>query len=455
MLISFKVQNLLSFDSEVCLSMVPAPKQKLHKHHEIPACKRSQYPLLRFAAVYGANASGKSNLVRAMHLVSQFVKNGTLHADEAIHCPRFKLAIDNLREPAKSEFIFRVDEKQFLYRIHFDDAQVVYEMLGVVQVGDEGTTILFERNGNGVVTWGPGVARHLLKRDQGFMDFVARGTRPNQPFLTEARQRNAPWFAEAHKWFARTFSTVWPETKPHGIEFSIRDNAEFRSFLQDLLRAGATGIDEIGTTQKQFDDVQIHEDVKEDIRRKLIEKTMFSLVETQYNDRNRNYLVHRADSGELVAEQLTTIRKQGTDSVIFDLDEESDGTRRLIELSAAMWALVKGDRDRVIVIDEIDRSLHPHLLEMLIKLYLNHDEDPSNSQLIITTHQTNILDLELLRKDEIWFAEKRPDGSSDIYSLADFDVRHDKDIRKDYLLGRYGAIPYIGNYAALTDAPEV
>ena len=141
---------------------------------------------------------------------------------------------------------------------------------------------------------------------------------------------------------------------------------------------------------------------------------------------------------------ILIIKSVHLNNVEFDLYEESDGTNRLFELTPAFHDLIFGDR--VVIIDELERSMHPILAKQLLQLFLNKSK--TKSQLLFTTHECNLLDQNLLRQDEIWFVEKRSDGSSDFYPLSDFSERYDKDIKKGYLQGRYGAIPFMAN---LTD----
>ncbi|ETX00840.1 MAG: hypothetical protein ETSY2_38390 [Candidatus Entotheonella gemina] len=455
MLISFEVENLLSFNEPVQLSMVPLPKQRLHKDHVINPANTRLFPLLRFAVIYGANAAGKSNLVRAMELVRELIEDGT-HGGGEIDCPRFKLVPERLLQPAQATFKFRISDRQFAYRIAFDNERIWEERLDTISASTGKKDLVFQRHTeDSHVTVDIGthlVGKGKKKIDRDFLSFVAQGTRPNQPFLTEARERNVEALIDIHEWFASSLKVLWPTSQPVGIELQVERNDEFREFLGKILSDAGTGIDKIETITKPIERADIPGTVLKSLQDDLLRRTSksenaFLIIGGPLGD---HHLVSKTEEGELHIHKLIALRGYDQDSVAFDLDELSDGARRLIELSASLWELLKGKKDRIIVIDEVDRSLHPYLLEMFIRLYMDHDEDPSNSQLIITTHQTNLLDLELLRKDEVWFAEKRQDGSSDLYSLADFEPRHDKDIRKDYLLGRYGAIPYIGNYAALT-----
>ena len=142
---------------------------------------------------------------------------------------------------------------------------------------------------------------------------------------------------------------------------------------------------------------------------------------------------------------ILVIKSIHLNGIEFNLDEESDGTNRLFELTPAFYELINDNR--VVIIDELESSMHPILAKQLLQLYLKKSN--TNSQLIFTTHECNLLDQDLLRQDEIWFVEKRENGSSDFYPLSDFSERYDKDIKKGYLQGRYGAIPFMSNLSEL------
>ena len=452
MLIDFEVENLFSFDEPAQLSMVAAPKQRLHKHHVIPASGRHQATLLRTAMIYGANAAGKSNLIKALVLIVKLVNRGTSGTD-SIECPKFKLSGDAASRPARASIAFRAAGQQYRYSLTFEADRIVRETLSFwsSDAGLKANEVLFDRvteNGETKVTFGRPM-KGKTADEQQFLEFVAKGTRPNQPFLTESKDRNVQYLKPVHTWFENSVLILGPGSKPMFIEIQVKNDDAFREFLQGLLAVADTGITGVLAEVEAFENTQLPRQVKDELSRVLASKS-HAFVTTGDFESGSRMLVSRDTNNELVTHQLVTLHGDGPDQVRFELKEESDGTKRLIELSAAWWELVKGKNDRVLVIDEIDRSLHPALLEMLIKLYLNFDEDRTNSQLLMTTHQTHLLDMEIVRRDEIWFANKGRSGSTELYSLADFEARHDKDIEKAYKLGRYGAIPYIGNYSGLT-----
>ena len=134
--------------------------------------------------------------------------------------------------------------------------------------------------------------------------------------------------------------------------------------------------------------------------------------------------------------------QHGEDETLYEFGEESDGTQRLIEL---LDIILNESKDMVFIIDELDRSFHPQMTRKFVETFLKRTEK-KNTQLIITTHESNLMDLSLLRRDEIWFAEKENDNSTRLYTLEKFKIRYDKVINKDYLAGRYGAVPVFKDF---------
>ena len=185
-------------------------------------------------------------------------------------------------------------------------------------------------------------------------------------------------------------------------------------------------------------------DDREDLRGRLnnIASDQIAVIEAS---NGRRYLLKQGVNGEVVRIRLR-MQHQGSEGrvVTFNMDEESDGTQRFIHLLPALFMLKK-QAEKTVVIDELDRRFHTHLSRMFLQAALDCQEDHMRSQLIFTTHDTNLLDLELLRRDEIWFVEKDAQGASSLYSLAEFKTRDDLKIEKGYLNGRFGAIPFISD----------
>lgn len=452
MLIYFEISNLFSFHQPARLTMEAVPRQRRHKNHEIPGRGRNDPALLRVAAIYGANASGKSNLVRSMELVANLVEHGVA-LDKAIPCPRFKLDPAAAQAPAEAEVAFKIDGRAYLYRLAWTPQAIHYEALFRHRPdGEPGPRdILFERHGGPATnpapaTPGPALPATAQERDD--FGFIARGTRPNQPLLREAVERNFQPLRPFWAWFASTLSVVWTYSKPEALELDIRHHADYQAFLGNLLSVADTRAARVESEKLDLDANPSLQNLKAALEQDLLRDGRRGSLRLE-NERGGRIFAYVGEQGDVQADVVRIECQGAAGPVRFELDEESEGTRRLIELSTAWWNLLQSGRDKVFVIDEIDRSLHPAVVEMLLKLFLDHDPTPNNSQLIFTTHQTQLLDLDLFRKDEVWFTEVDRDGASKLVSLAEYDVRHDKDVRKDYLLGHYGGVPYIGNYPAL------
>ncbi len=443
MLIRFSVENFLSFKDEVELSMIPGKSRRQHPGHVIAAETRDKASALKAAVIYGANASGKSNLIKSMAFARDRIIEGTRLRQVIPVAPfRFDKACED--HPSRFQFEFSYKKKTYIYGFALDSQRVHEEWLYRVAATTEKQ--LFERhtNSNGETQVEFSNLKLTRKKDRDFLDFVARGTRPNQLFLTESIERNVPQFKDIYEWFERVLTPIFPQTRPDALEIVIMKNVDFQRSLENLLQLFDTGIAGIDLREFDFDEEPgIPDELKTQIKSGRLEIKTGGFTQLNISD-GRYFVLKRDEQNAIKALKLMTAHKvkDSNSDVLLDVSEESDGTQRLVELIPALMDLLKSER--VFVIDELDRSLHPHLSRSILELFLNNKtEQPS--QLIVTTHESGILDLDLLRRDEIWFVEKDTEGVSSLYSLEEFAPRYDKDIRKGYLLGRFGAIPFIKN----------
>jgi hypothetical protein len=430
----------MSFNDQVEFSMVPG-KGRLLNHHIVRSKSRRSINILKSAAVYGANASGKSNLIKSMSFARKLIVKGT-EINSKIPINNFRLNFDNYNKPSKFQFDIKCKNKFYSYGFSVDSNKVHEELL--YEINKFKSKLLFHRitksENEIIVNFGKISALNSSKEKQ-FLDFVAKGTRANQLFLTESIQRNVKLFADVYDWFRRILYIIFPETKYRGIELYLDKEEDFRRNLLELLQKFDTGIFDIKCEkydiERELKEIPTHiiSNLKKDIMTKDT-KIMLSSSE------NRRYFIYRDEKDVIMASKLMTKHKiKNSDELAsFEINEESDGTQRIIDLLPALIKL--RNSDNVFIIDEIDRSLHPLLIIKFLEFFLMAPSN-SNSQLIVTTHDTNLLNLNILRKDEIWFIEKNKDGESDLYSLEEFKPRYDRDIRKGYILGRFGAIPMI------------
>lgn len=405
MLIRFKVSNFLSFKEETEFSMV-AGKERIHPHHVIKG-KKNQPNLLRAALLYGANAAGKSNFVKAIDFAKyKVLYSGNLYANvrDYLNKNNFFKMEDPFNLASKFEFEFIAQGNLYTYSFEDERNLVLSEKLIKIENGNE--ILLFERESDYTGETDFKEVNSLKKKaEKEFLKFVQRSTRADKLFLTHCAENNVSWAKDIYNWFLNSLEIIFPDTKDSDLEKKIKENAYFRNFFLDLIEKAGTGISSINlinmTTLKSewIDDIQ-----------------GFEKKETLLN-------LWRGD-------------KQ------FSKSEESDGTLRLFDLAFPFYDLAASEISKVYIIDELERNLHTNLSYMLLKSYL---EQEGKGQLIATTHDTHLLDLDLLRRDEIWFAEKDEHGATQLYSLYEFNPRYDKKIEKEYLTGRFGAIPFLGN----------
>lgn len=445
MLIRARFENILSFRHEVEFSMV-ASAERIHPDHVSRPRGRSDLGLLRCAAIYGANGAGKSNFVKALRFAIDFITKG-LPADVPIPVQRFRLDPDCQSAPSKVSIEFRTAGKMYEYGFELTHRQILREWLSRYTLYSESVQFQRETDADGATHISFGRFFEKLPVDErNFLQFVGKGTRPNQLFLRECIDRNVDRFREPYQWFKDTLTIIEPSSRYNPLEVRINKDKEFQEFFGRVLSSADTGIASVTTEEIDIESLDLPDSVYRTVQ-EILSKGSSAYISTPTGARFG--FVKEGDNVRIL--KLTTYHHAaglGTGAA-FEIYEESDGTQRLIDLIPALYDLVSGNGSRVFVVDEIDRSLHPMLARMIVRSHLEAHKDARESQLIFTTHETALLDLNLLRRDEIWFVEKGPHGGTDLYSLSEFQPRYDKDIRKDYLLGRYGAIPFIGDVRRL------
>jgi len=451
MLVQFSVENFLSFDEEQVLSMVAASGNQ-HPAHLVPDVPRKGETLLRAAALYGANGAGKSNLVKAMQFAKTLIVEGT-RGSQPIAVRSFKLGKGENRS-SKFEFVIKTQGVLYNYGFRLNTSRILEEWLFATPKTKE--VLYFQRyilpDGANHVEFGSAITGRM-KRQQQFLEFVSQGTRPNQLFLTEALERNVAELKPVMEWFQRDFLILSAETPATHLEMDMHENKSMLSFLETLLRNTGTGVETVTTREIFYNfeklPAELSTAAKERIEEQLLTSDAVSM--NLYGPQEERLILKRGARDEITQVILRMLhRSKHGQSVEFDMNEESDGTQRLINLAPALFML-KQNPNQVVVLDELDRRLHPFLSRFFVQAALPCDEEHCQSQLIFTTHDTNLLDLDLLRRDEIWFAEKDKGGASHFYSLAEFKTRPDLKIEKGYLNGRFGALPFIGDIERLQE----
>ncbi len=442
MIISFSVSNFRSFHQEESLNLVASNRfAGSHPAHLAGIPGKDEF-LLRTAVLYGANGAGKSNLFKAL----EFTRESALKSrkkQSGTGRQRFRFASDG-NALSSFDLQFQIQGKLYRYGFKADDVRIAEEWL--LEVVRGGENVIFERStdADGKVTVDLNAAncREKLKA------LATVGGLQNQTFLSTIRstlntEDYGDDFETVFDWLENHLQIVSPESSFARLGHLLASDAEFASFAGNFLQSASTGVDQLVVHKEEVTEEQLKRLLPEKILSKIrqdAESGSFGVIPL---GEGRELLVEsdREARFHFLSIQASHQAADGN-TALLDFNEESDGTRRLLHLIPALHKLKQGGA--VFCIDEIDRSLHPALVWKFLEFFLNSCQ-ASNSQILLTTHESNLLDLELLRRDEIWFVEKDIGGGTRLYSLADFKIRKDVEVRKHYLQGRFGAVPFLGN----------
>lgn len=441
MLITFKICNFLSFNEDVEFSMLASNVRELSSHC-IKGKSRSEVNILKSAVIYGANASGKSNFIKAISFAKDLIVKGT----SAIGGENkyFRLDNNNKNKSTKFEFEFKHNGKMYAYGIELSlkDQKIKEEWL--FQLLKTTDKPIFERK---VLTNGKSEIEIALKFDtetQNRFEVYKKDIKDNQLFLSEINDKNfdevnnVKAFKDVFDWFQNNLVVISPDSKPEFLS-TIIDNEKVKPYFCNLLEIFGTDIKDIQTIEKDLD-----KQFPTELKNKLLEDIKGDVAGVELGYGKNILRFSKNKNGELKIIEINTQHtlNNSKEMVDFEIDEESDGTQRLIDLIPVL--IRSAQNTSTYLVDEIDRSLHPELTKKILETFFFNTEN-IESQLIVSTHESSLLDLSLLRRDEIWFVEKDKNGASQMYSLEQFKPRFDKEIRKDYLQGRFGGIPFITN----------
>jgi len=452
MLIRFTIENFLSFRDKEIFSLLPS-KGTLKPQHKTKPVKGTS--VLKTAVVFGANASGKSNLIKAIAFGKKLILKGT-KAEQPITFDIFKLDKKSIKENSRIEYEIQHKNKNYAYGFIFNSKEIIEEWL--FEINKKSELKIFERTNSNQYDF-PALSKKNNKNELQFIEFTAKGTPRNQLFLTQIRNTNIienvtdiSEILNVIDWFQNVLTVIYPNSKTVGKKFELLKNTDLKNLFTEMLDYFDTGIDGIDFKEIEFKKIDLPDEVIEDIKNDLLsdksEKKGAFLSNPQDD---KYYIITKNKENELEAKLLKTMHKVfGGTFELFDLKDESDGTRRIMDLIPLIIDFFKGGN--VFIVDEMERSLHPNLIYDLFDFFLEKCED-INSQFIVASHESTLLTQKLLRKDEIWFAVKDKQGASHLHSLEDYNIRFDKEVRKDYLLGRYKGIPKLGNRNKLTVLP--
>ena len=413
MLIEFSVSNFRSIKEEQTLSMIADSSTRKNGNTFVPI-EDNKLRLLNSAAIYGANASGKSNILKALTTLLSYIHTLNIDVDDNIpYYEPFELDKSCLSQPSIFKLSFIIEGIMYEYQIAFDSLEVHHEQLD--HYPNKRQANLFIRTKNEV------------KRGDYFQDKRLFSTKAltKYPYLSKlAREEHKQMlkiyeYLKTYALFAANDTHMRSSLVRH-FNQQLQKDEKLKRKLDKLIRIADTHIEQIRIEEKDVD-FKFDDEVPEELKKIIMRDNKYEL-----------FAVHKTRDGLL----------EGEEANFPFFQKESIGTITLYGLGALMLLIL--NRGHILVVDEIDNSLHPKLCKFLIKLFHHPLTNPRNAQLIFASHETTLLDRELLRKDQIWFTEKNKYGETQLFSAQDFDkVKGDEPFDLWYMQGKFGGQPNI------------
>jgi len=449
MLIRFGVENFKSFNERQELVMIPAKKLKTNKEHVIPLNKVS---VLRNATIYGANASGKTNIIDAIRFAKTVITKKIPMETSKMYCRVFS---ENQEKESKFEFEIFKNGKFYAYgfSLLMSEQVIKAEWLYELFPGKNTQVMLFERETDtNRLELGEKLAlddidtmrfkTYKLDFEDNNTGLFVREMNRNKKMNKESK---LTFFRDVFEWFDEDLVTIFPDQPITDFEYFYGDGGSDK--INEIIELFDTGISKVKIDEITIAELKnkipskVAEDILQSFKNRLEESTdgMKAMMSLRTNTAFYNIKGSKGDDPVIT----TIMLEHGNAFSDFEFSEESDGTRRLFDL---LDILISNEKNKIYVIDELERSLHPKLTYKFLEFFFEHLKE-NNTQLIFTTHESTIMDQELLRRDEIWFVERNKDNVSQLYSLDRFKERYDKKLSKAYLEGRYGAVPVLKSFS--------
>jgi uncharacterized protein len=419
MLINFKVKNFRSIKDEIILDM-QATKDKTSKEQAV--FEVGKIALLKSAAIYGPNASGKSNIIKAFAVFHKMILESMLRSNMNIDLPNeyFKLNFETENKPSFFEMKFLISDKVFIYGFEINKKKVCAEWLKQ----EKGNKILFER-----------IEQEIRSNKNYFQEATAilkKQTAERVLFLSILAANNGE-ISKRIVEFVHKINFISGAQRGNTLDFSFGqflNNLKISEKMKEFVLKADFGVVDIKANEKMILAKQIP-NIPDKFKEALFKE------DSKIAERSLKFLHKKYNTNK---------KEVGSEPLDF-FAEESDGTQQIFALSAPFIDTL--ENGKVLFIDEIDASLHPLLCQYLISLFSSKEKNSKNAQLIFTTHDISLLKEELLRRDQIYFTDKNKIGSTELFSLSDISERKGVDFAKRYLEGRYDALPYLSDFEDL------
>ena len=403
MIIEFSIENFLSFKNKVTFSMLANSNKGLENNY----VKVNNKNILKTAVIYGANASGKTNLFKVLMLIVFMLrKSNEFDINTKLPIIPFKFN-NNKNKPSKFEIKFVIENIRYVYGFEADINNIYEEYLYYYPNNRE--TKIFDRTKINSYSFS--------QKDEKKLNDISLKNASNKFFIATASNWNYEKTKIPFMFLTKNINTFNNLNELRELSFKeyLSKGNDLKKFAIDFLRKSDLNIEDFKVIETDIPDEVL--------------STIPEYIRLNMNSKPKVFTALFKHIG--LDEELT-------------YEEESMGTQIIFSFIPFIYEAI--NNKNVLVVDEFDKSLHPYLVEMLVQIFNNSDINTKNAQLIFNTHDTNLLKLNTLRRDQIWFTEKNTKtGESDLYPLSDFSVRKTENIEKGYMLGRYGAVPFIKN----------
>lgn len=443
MLLRFAAENIMSFKDAVEFNTFPSSKTHSHEWHKIPC---GHATALRMSAIYGANGAGKSNLLKCISLLRALVGADKLSDISITDDLFFRLDDKGKSNPSELAVEFFANGQIFYYHIAFTRNKIISEELNLSRKTKD--IAIFTRSDNNV-----DISADFLNSMgktasiEVFIDGINRLLRPDMTalsFLGSYYSKELPIVAEAYQWIMM-LEIVLPSMSVRELPHLMDTDPELADLVNTIVPELKTGITRLYVKKELLNEDDLHPNsILAGAISEAKQEPGIPIVLPYFKTREISNVV--MEKGQAYKKTLMILHTDlsGKD-IEMDIDQESDGTRRLIEYMPLLYAVLK--RDKVFIVDEIERSIHPIMIKTIMSK-ISESKD-AKGQIIFTTHESCLLDQTIFRPDEIWFAQKDVNQSTQLYPLSDYNIHKTANIENGYLNGRYGGIPFLSNLSDL------
>lgn len=440
MLLKCIVSNFKSIGHSVEFSMFPTASSTDERFLETIKTKSGDWKVLRRGGFFGPNASGKSSFIEAVAFAKDFIINGK-RSGKGTGINQFKGDFEDLNHISSFQFVFWLDEEVYEYGFSLDRRQVYEEWLMVLTEKEFAPvfTRVTDYAGKTEIDIESRLARKNSK-GRRLAEALKEGMRENQKnqlFLYKLSDNGVKKAETIITWF-QNLQIIFPESKVKGLPFRLQQDMDFKTFIAESLKKMDTGVFNLTVASNEIDFHDFAE--KMDLPDKIIEE--IEEIKSGIVSLNGKYFIFaEGKRSRTVMIQIKFEHYLNKKTLSFNMEEESAGTQRLLDLLPILFAVNKNSQ-MVYFVDEIDRSLHTKLSQYLLNEFIARS-DKTGCQIIFTAHDVNLINLDNFRQEEIWFIEKNNLGESELRPLSDFHLQEGQDTLKAYLSGRFGAVPMI------------